>query len=370
MPYDHNLDKKLLHDLQNNAFPAAEQDIKRGADVNAQFSEGHGMSPTLLSKVAYAGNPEAVEFLIKHHVSLDSKDGLGETILTSLTDLAKMTPEGEKKNHLMQVIDLLTKAAASATNEPPTHVIEHHKTPPRENGIIDDPQPSTINSYSLNGLIDNDLPTHKTNRVHVRQTTINGYSVNGLIDPPISEQQIKQPHVNDVADFQRLLASGDSQEAIILKGALEHQKGGLGTWGPKSKAAFAAACKSAGIEPEALDFNHPKELLEKLTGATHAVTLRHSGADRSEERANSRNPLFDSYTFPAHQSSEVKETDVRSNSLMPGSHPFDVLLKENEFGALHKKGISGGNHTTEGMRETVSNIRNHILPVSKGATLG
>lgn len=77
---------------------------------------------------------------------------------------------------------------------------------------------------------------------------------------------MSRPQQNQVADFQHLLASGDSPEAKELAYALETQKGGVGSWGPKSKAAFAKACEVAGVKPEAVDFSNPfdPELL-KLT---------------------------------------------------------------------------------------------------------
>ncbi len=73
-----------------------------------------------------------------------------------------------------------------------------------------------------------------------------------------------QPNASDVADFQKMLADGDSPEAKALAEALRAQKGGLGTWGPKSKAAFTAACKEAGIDPQTVDFSDPKALMAQL----------------------------------------------------------------------------------------------------------
>lgn len=68
--------------------------------------------------------------------------------------------------------------------------------------------------------------------------------------------------------LQKLLASGNSPEAQALTHTLDTPKGGLGSWGPKTRAAFAAACGAAGIHPERVDFSNPDdpELL-KLIGS-------------------------------------------------------------------------------------------------------
>lgn len=89
------------------------------------------------------------------------------------------------------------------------------------------------------------------------------------------------PSQNQVIYFQKLLASGEAPEAKALAHAVETQKGGLGSWGPKTKAAFAAACEAAGISPETVDFTNPKDpelrkLITSLGGtATEHVPTRH-----------------------------------------------------------------------------------------------
>lgn len=97
-----------------------------------------------------------------------------------------------------------------------------------------------------------------------------------------------RPSQNQVADFQKLLASGTSSEAKALAHALNTQKGGLGSWGPKTKAAFAVACETAGVSPESIDFDNPKdpELL-KLMGS-----LRSNTAARAEDVHSSLGDLL------------------------------------------------------------------------------
>lgn len=155
MKHDSKLDVKLLRDLQSYAFSAAEQDIRHGADVNASFDKGYGIYSSLLSEMAYEGNVKGVEFLIRHHVKLDRKDALGETILQSLSDVVKMDPESPRSKQYRQILDLLNQASSLAIEPRMNGVIDNSKPSPiepRMNGVIDDPE-FGLNSGNRNSVV-------------------------------------------------------------------------------------------------------------------------------------------------------------------------------------------------------------------------
>ena len=138
-----------------------------------------------------------------------------------------------------------------------------------------------------------------------------------------------QPAPDQIRDFQTLLASGNSPEAKALAEALNNQQGAAGVWGPKTKAAFAAACTTVGVLPESVDFTNPenpalKKIISSLTepdGPSSFTTLSLLLDNKFGEIGNFDGNAFgarviaaaEKYNIPLETIRELRHADLDGN---------------------------------------------------------